>query len=120
MQAYQNAGCKHISCAVASTLTVAEPDRAKGGGAHLYKSQRCDHESVVDCLGLIHLIVTGGGVYLQLYAAVPAGKRAIQDQVLGLHGLVTAALVPEPAQPPAASRVQLADLRGVCRGSQGA
>lgn len=72
MPAY-NAGCNHTSCAVPSTLTGAEADRVEGVvGAHLYKSQRRDHESIVDSLGLVHLIVTGGGVYLQLYAAVPA------------------------------------------------
>lgn len=69
---------------------------------HLYKGQRCDHEGVVDSLCLIHLDVGSGGIDLQLHTTVPAQKRAVQDQVLGLSMLLVTALAPKPPQPPAA------------------
>ena len=86
---------------------------------HLYKGQSCDHESVVDRFCLINLDASRGGIDLQLYATVPAQKRAIQDQVLGLHMLLVTVLAPKSSQPPAADRVQLADFGGIWRQSLG-
>lgn len=88
-------------------------------GVHLYKGQSCDHESVVNRFCLIHLNASSGGIDLQLYATVPTQQCAIQDQVLGLHMLLVTALAPKPCQPPAADRVQFADLSGGWRQSLG-